>query len=95
MKVAPGTTFTSWSQHHFVAIRMPESQVRKASQWQQATIKITYRAHSINVACSRHIYMGVVPCAHFFCGEPHIQRNASGEVATEATDMQELVRYIA
>jgi len=30
-KAAPGTTFTSWSQHHFVAIGNPERQVRKAS----------------------------------------------------------------
>jgi len=33
VKVAPGTTFTSWSQHHFVAIRKPERQVRKASHF--------------------------------------------------------------
>jgi len=26
------TTFTSWSQHHFVAIGYPERYVRKASQ---------------------------------------------------------------
>jgi len=31
VKFAPGTTFTSWSQHHFVAIGKPEQQVRKAS----------------------------------------------------------------
>jgi len=31
VKSAIGTTFTSWSQHHFVAIRKPERQVRKAS----------------------------------------------------------------
>jgi len=30
-------TFTSWSQHHFVAIRKPERQLHKASHWQQAT----------------------------------------------------------
>ena len=30
-KPAPGTTFTSWSQHHFVAIGKPERQVCKAS----------------------------------------------------------------
>jgi len=27
----PGTTFTSWSQHHFVAIGNPEWHMRKAS----------------------------------------------------------------
>jgi len=31
VKVAPGMTFISWSQHHFVVIRKPERQVRKAS----------------------------------------------------------------
>jgi len=35
VKSAPGTTFTSWSQHHFVAIRKPKRQVRKASSKQQ------------------------------------------------------------
>jgi len=30
-KAAPGTTFTSWSQHHFAAIGKPEWHVRKAS----------------------------------------------------------------
>ena len=28
VKFAPGTTFTSWSQHHFIAIGKPERQVR-------------------------------------------------------------------
>jgi len=37
--------------------------------------------HSI-IACSRHIYVGVVPRAHPVRGEPHIQRNATREVAT-------------
>ena len=31
VKASHGTTFTSWSQHHFVAIGKPEWQVRKAS----------------------------------------------------------------
>jgi len=31
VKAAPGTTFTSWSQQHFVAIGKPERHVRKAS----------------------------------------------------------------
>jgi len=31
VKSAPGTTFTSWSQHLFVVIGKPERQVRKAS----------------------------------------------------------------
>jgi len=36
--------------------------------------------HSI-IACSCHIYMGAVLHAHPIRGEPHIQRNANGEVA--------------
>jgi len=31
VKVVPGTTFTSWSKHHFVVIGKAEKQVRKAS----------------------------------------------------------------
>jgi len=41
VKAEPGRTFTSWSQHHFVAIGKPERHVRKASHWQQATIEFT------------------------------------------------------
>ena len=52
--------------------------------WQQATIKITRHDHSI-IACSRHIYMGVVLRAHPVRGESHIQRNSNGDVATAAT----------
>jgi len=40
--------------------------------------------HSI-IACSRHIYMGVILCAHPIRGESHKQRNADGEVATNET----------
>jgi len=49
--------------------------------WQQATIEITRHDHSI-IACSRHVYMGVVLRAHPVRGESHIQTNANGEVAT-------------
>jgi len=31
VKVVPGTTFTSWSKHHFVVIGKAEKQVRKPS----------------------------------------------------------------
>jgi len=53
--------------------------------WQQATIEITRRDHSI-IACSRHIYMGVILRAHPACGESHIQRNANREVTTVLVD---------
>jgi len=49
--------------------------------WQQARIKIMRRSHSI-IACSCNIYMAIVLRAHPVRGESHIQRNASGEVAT-------------
>jgi len=39
--------------------------------WQQATIEISRRAHSIS-ACSHQIYMGVVLHAHPVRGESHI-----------------------
>jgi len=55
-----------------VAIGKPE---------RQATIEITCHDHSI-IACSRHMYMGVILRTHPIRGESHIQRNASGEVAT-------------
>ena len=67
---------------------MLRSEIRAAcaqsfAPWQQATIEFTRRDHSI-IACSRHVYMGVVLHAHSVRGEPRIQRNASGEIATLA-----------
>ena len=54
--------------------------------WQQAIlIEITRRDHSI-IACSRHIYMGVILRAHPICGELHIQCNANREVATSPSN---------
>jgi len=49
--------------------------------WQQATIEIMRHDHSI-VACSCHVYMGVILRAHPVRGESHIQRNNNREVAT-------------
>jgi len=42
---------------------------------------ITRHDHSI-IACLRNLSMAVFLRAHFVRGEPRIQRNASGEVAT-------------
>ena len=50
------------------------------AMWQQATIEITRRDHSICLFAP-HIYI-VVLRAHSVRGESHIQRNANGEVAT-------------
>jgi len=38
--------------------------------WQQATIEVTWRDHSI-IACSRHIHNGVILHAHPVRGESH------------------------
>jgi len=55
--------------------------------WHHATIEITRQDHSV-IACSCHIYMGVVLLVHPVCGESHIQRNAKGEVATVPTGLR-------
>ena len=52
--------------------------------WQQATIEITCHDHTIT-ACSCHIYVSVVLRAHPGHGEPHVQCNGNGEVATGST----------
>ena len=54
--------------------------------WQQATIEITRRDHSI-IACSCHIHNGVILHAHPVRGESHNQRNTTGEVATQPSSM--------
>ena len=58
-----------------VAIGKSERQVRKASHWQQAAMEITCHDQSI-IACSRHVYLGVVLRAHPVRGESHNQHNA-------------------
>jgi len=64
-----------------VAIGKPERQVRKASHCGSKQQEITCHDHAV-IACSRHIYMGVMFRAHPVRGESHIQRNANREVAT-------------
>jgi len=76
------TTFTSWSQHHFVCNRKARAACAQSfTLWQQATIEITRRRDHSIVACSRQVYMGVVLRAHPVRGESHIQRNVNQEVA--------------
>jgi len=48
--------------------------------------------HSI-IACSRHLYMGVVLRAHSIHGEPRIQRNANRQVATVFYSRSEKLKY--
>ena len=57
--------------------------------WQQATIEITWQDHSI-IACSYHIYMGVILHAHPVRGELHIQRNAKRDVATMLNGLSQM-----
>jgi len=45
---------------------------------------VTWRHHCI-IACSCHVYMGVILRAHPVHGELHIQCNANREVATETS----------
>jgi len=68
--------------HSAVAIGNPERHVRKAlhrgsKQQQRLCVAI-----SLAIACSRHIYNGVILHAHPVRGESHKQRNAYGEVPT-------------
>ena len=51
------------------------------TMWQQVIIEIMRSNHSV-IACSRHVYMGVILRAHPGRGESHVQRNTNGEVAT-------------
>jgi len=77
-----GRSLVRLTDHHLllapnqvVAIGKTESMCAKL-RTVAATIEITQRDHSI-IACSRHIYMGVVLRAHPVRGELHIQRNAN------------------
>jgi len=82
VKSAPGMIFTSWSQNHFCCdSKARAAGVQSFTLWQQATVGITRHNYSI-IACSRHLYMGVILHARPVRGESHIQHNASGEVAT-------------
>ena len=84
IKVALGTTFTTWSKHHFVVIGKAEQQVRKASHCgnkQQQRFHVVIILFLLFVP---HVYMGVVLHAHPVRGESHIQHNTNWEVATLA-----------
>ena len=59
--------------------------------WQQATIEITRRDHSI-IACSRQIHNGVILHAHPVRGESHNQRNTTGEVATVPSKVGDVIK---
>ena len=79
------TTFTSWSQHHFVAIGNPEQRMRKASH---CGSKHQYSSHAMItlLLLVRATYMyGIVLQTHPVRGESHNQRNTTGEVATLPT----------
>jgi len=56
VKVAPGTTFTSWSEHHFVAIESPSGKCAKLHTVAASNNRDHMPCHSI-IACSCHIYI--------------------------------------
>jgi len=57
--------------------------VQSFTLWQQATIEIMRRTHSI-IACSCHLYMGVILRDHPVRGESHTQHNVNREVTAGA-----------
>ena len=61
--------------------KSPSGMWQSFTLWEEATIEITRRDHSI-IACSRHVHMGVVLHPHPVRGESQIWSNASREVAT-------------
>jgi len=74
VKVAPpshpgeSTTFCDW--------KAQAASMQSFTLWQQATIEIPRRAHSIS-ACLRHIYKAVVLQVHPVRGESHIEHNTN------------------
>jgi len=77
-----------------VAIENPERHIRKASLWQQKLHTVAANNNRVHTPQSlllldRATYMyGVVLRAHSVRGEPRIQRNASGVVATGSYDSE-------
>jgi len=82
VKVSHSTTFTSWCQHHFVAIGKARAACAQSfAPWQQATIEIMHRNLSYYCLLAPRIYIFVLR-THPVRGESHNQRNATGEVET-------------
>jgi len=82
VKAELGTTFTSWSPHHFVAIGNPEQHMRKASHRGSKQQQRSCVAISLTIACLPSVYNGVIVHAHPVRGESHNQCNTTGKVAT-------------
>jgi len=74
-----------WTRHDLhilvTALFCCDRKVQSFTLWQQLTIEITRRDHSI-ITCSCQTYVGVILRAHPVRGESHIQRKANREVAT-------------
>jgi len=86
LRFSHSMTFASWSQHHFCCDQKAQPVcAQSCALWQQATIEITCRDHSVIAITlslfAPHIY-GVVLRTHSVRDELSIQRNASREVAT-------------
>ena len=77
------TTFTSWSQHHFVAIGNPERHMRKASHCGSKQQENSHTMITLLLLVRATYMYGIVLHAHPVRGESHNQRNTTGEVATE------------
>ena len=84
VKASHGTTSTSWSQHYFVAIRKaPNDMCAKLSTVAARNNRVHVPQSLYYCLFAQHIRI-VVLRAHPVRGEPHIQRNATREVATVA-----------
>ena len=81
VKVTHSTTFASWSQHYFVEIRKPSGMWTKLHTVAASNNRDHMPRSLYYCLFAPHTY-GVVLHAHSIHGEPHIQHNASGEVAT-------------
>ena len=81
------TTFTSWSQHHFVAIGNPERHMRKASHCGSKQQENSHTMITLLLLVRATYMYGIVLHAHPVRGESHNQRNTTGEVATEVSQL--------
>jgi len=75
------TNYEIWINLILLRLESPSGMCTKLHTVAASNIEIMCRNHSI-IACSCHIYMGVILHAHPVGGESQIWHNANGEVAT-------------
>jgi len=85
-KVASGTTFTCWPQHHFFAIGKPDQQVRKASHCGSKLQWWTHAMVNSNIACLCHIFLWLL----FFAHIPFVVNRTFIATPTERLQQKEL-----